>query len=144
MNILVIYNSKNGHTQEVANKIARIARSLNHHAKVKSVAEVHRPDIVIADVIFVGTWVHGLVLFGVRPAGADLWVPALPSFEGKPVGIFCTYMFNPRSSLQMLSKLLEAQGASIRGQHALQRDHVDDGLEAFVEEIIISAHRIPA
>lgn len=144
MNVLIIFNSKSGHTEVVAKKIARIAHNLNHHVKVRSVAEVQRVDILDADVIFVGTWVHGLVLFGVRPAGADLWVPALPSLQGKPVGIFCTYKFNPRSTLRMLSKLLEAHGASIRGQHAFQRDHVDDGLESFVQQVIVSAHQLHA
>src|SRR5215213_7035809 len=105
MNILVLYNSRNGHTGLAAQAIAQAARDQHHRLNLRSVIEVQQADIENADVLFVGTWVHGLILFGVHPAGAELWVPALPSLEGKPIGIFCTYAFNPRASLQTLGDM---------------------------------------
>jgi flavodoxin len=134
--LLVLYNSRNGHTRDAAEGIAQVIRDLNHEAVVKSVIEVQKKDIEKAEALFVGTWVHGLILFGVKPAGAEMWVPALPSLEGKPVAVFCTYAFNPRRSLQMLSELLAGRGATIIGQRAFHRSRLRDGAVPFVQDAL--------
>jgi hypothetical protein len=135
MNILVLYQSRKGHTRDTAEAIAQVARDLNHTVKVKSVIEVQQADVDNADALFIGTWVQGFILFGVKPAGADLWVRAIPLPEGKPVGVFCTYAFNPRGSLQKLSNLLSARGARIIGQRAFHRSRPHEGIEKFVQSI---------
>lgn len=139
MNILVLYHSRNGHTQNAADFLADAVRDLKHEVIVKSVTEVNQTDVAKADVLFIGTWVHGLILFGVRPAGAELWVPSLPSLKGKPVGVFCTYAFNPRGSLHTLGHLLAAKGAVILGQHAFHRNRIHEGVAQFVQSILQSA-----
>lgn len=139
MNVLVLYNSRNGHTRAAAEAVAQAARDLKHAVSIKSVIEVRKTDVESADALFVGTWVHGLILFGVRPAGADLWAPALPSLEGKPVGMFCTYAFNPRGSLRALGALLTARGARIAGQHAVHRSRPDAGAASFVQNTLQAA-----
>lgn len=144
MNVLVLYQSRNGHTLEAAEAIAQAARDLKYEVVLKSVIEVSKADIERADKLFVGTWVSGMILFGVKPAGAELWVPALPSFEGKPVGIFCTYAFNPRSSLDALAAMLEAKGATVVGQHAFHRSHTDEGAAQFVQNILQSKQPVRA
>lgn len=143
MNVIVLYQSRKGHTRAAAESIAQAARDLNHAVVVKSVIEVLKADVEQADVLFVGTWVQGFILFGVKPAGADLWVRALPSLDGKPVGVFCTYAFNPRGSLRMLGDLLTAKGAIILGQRAFHRSRTADGAEQFVESILQPAERTP-
>jgi flavodoxin len=144
MNVLVLYNSRGGHTRDAAEPIAKAARDLYYTVTIKSVIEVQKADIENADALFVGTWVHGLILFGVRPAGAELWVPALPSLAGKPVGIFCTYAFNPRGSLRTLGAMLSARGAAIVGQRAFHRSRPGDGAESFVQTVLQSAERVVA
>jgi len=138
MNVLVLYQSRSGHTRRAAEAIALTARGLNHTVNIKSVIEVHKDDIESADLVFIGTWVQGFILFGVKPAGAALWVRALPQFAGKPVGIFCTYAFNPHNSLQTFGKQLEKQGATIAGQHAFHRNRVNEGAVKFVQSVIDS------
>jgi hypothetical protein len=88
--------------------------------------------------LFVGPWVHGMVLFSVRPAGAEQWVPSLPPLSGKPVGIFCTYVFHPRGSLQALDEMLEARGATICAQRAFHRSRPGDGAEELVRSMLWS------
>lgn len=144
MNILVLYQSRNGHTRDAAEAIAQSARAMTHTVTIKSVIEVKKSDIETADVLFVGTWVQGFILFGVKPAGADLWVKALPSLAGKPVGIFCTYAFHPRSSLQTLGELLSARGATIVGQRAFHRRNPTDGTESFVRQMLQSVEQTAA
>jgi flavodoxin len=141
MNVLVLYQSRNGHTREAADGIADAARRLNHNATIQAVSQVRAADIEAADVVFVGTWVQGYILFGVKPAGATLWVPALPSLNGKPVGLFCTYLFNPRGSLKTLGAMLEARGATVRGQHAFHRARPHQGAEAFVQSVLQASGR---
>jgi len=141
MNVLVLYQSRKGHTKAAAEAIAQVARGLNHEVAVKSVIEVLQADVERADVLFVGTWVQGFILFGVRPAGADLWAAALPSLDGKPVGVFCTYLFNPRGSLGMLGDLLAARGGTLVGQRAFHQSRTDDGAEPFVQSALQAAVR---
>jgi flavodoxin len=136
MNVLIAYNSRTGHTHQAADAIATAARKLGHEASVKRVSEVQAGDVQAADVLFVGTWVAGFILFGVKPAGADQWVPALPSLDGKPVAVFCTYAFNPRGSLRTLANLLEKRGAKIQGQHAFHRSQTSAGAEEFVSQVL--------
>ncbi len=144
MNVLVLYQSRSGHTRDAAEAIAQAARDLKYEVSLKSVIEVRKADVENADALFVGTWVHGLILFGVRPAGAELWVPALPSLEGKPVGVFCTYAFNPRGSLRTLGAMLAARGATILGQRAFHRSRPGDGAAPFVQSVLQSAERVLA
>ncbi|RPJ02729.1 MAG: hypothetical protein EHM39_01220 [Chloroflexi bacterium] len=136
MNVLVLYQSRNGHTRAAAEGIAEAARRLNHEAVVQSVSQVRAADIERADAIFIGTWVQGYILFGVKPAGATLWAPALPSLKGKAVGVFCTYAFSPRGSLHALGAMLEARGATVLGQHAFHRRRPQHGAEPFVQRIL--------
>lgn len=136
MNVLVLYQSRGGHTRDAAEAIAQAARHLKHETAVESVIQVRPADIEQADVLFVGTWVQGFILFGVKPAGAELWVPALPSLEGKTVGIFCTYAFHPRGSLRTLGTMLETQGATVMGQHAFHRRNPGKGADHFARSVL--------
>lgn len=142
MNVLILYQSQNGHTQAAAEAIAQATRNLKHETVIKSVNQVRSSDIENADVLFVGTWVQGFILFGVKPAGAALWAPALPSLQGKAVGVFCTYAFSPRGSLRALGAMLEARGATIVGQHAFHRWHPGNGADRFAQSIVQLAERM--
>ena len=78
MTVLVLYQSRTGNTRATAEAIAQAARDLKHEVVIKSVIEVVKSDVEQADALFIGTWVQGFILFGVKPAGATLWVPSLP------------------------------------------------------------------
>ena len=139
MNVLVLYQSRSGNTRQVAEMIAQAVRDQNHSVTLKSVIEVMKKDVEAADLLFIGTWIQGFILFGVKPAGADLWVPSLPSLEGKSVAIFCTYAFNPRKSLPKLGAMLEAKGATIVGQRAFHRRNLTNGVDSFAKQVLQSA-----
>lgn len=141
MKALVLYQSRGGRTRQAAEAIAQAARGQNHEVTIKSVIEVREADVSGADLLFIGTWVQGFILFGVKPAGADSWVPALPPLQGKPAGVFCTYAFNPRSSLKKLGDLLAARGAVIVGQKAFHRSRPSEGAENFVQSVLHAAKK---
>jgi hypothetical protein len=144
MNVLVIYQSRSGHTRQAAEAIAQTVRDMNHEVKIKSVIEVRKADVDNADALFVGTWVQGFILFGVKPAGAELWVPSLPSLDEKPTGIFCTHAFNPRGSLESFARLLTARGARVVSQRAFHRNHLDNDIKSFVVSVLQSAEPVLA
>jgi len=136
MKVLVLYLSQTGKTEAAAEGIAEAAQKLGHEVDVKSVGKVSQADVDGADLLFIGTWVQGLILFGVKPAKADLWVPNLPSLDGKPVGVFCTYAFNPRGSLDKLSDMLRGRGANPVTQQAFHRNKLTEGADYFVNRTI--------
>jgi flavodoxin len=138
MHVLILYQSRHGHTRQAAEAIAQVVSNHHNTVKIKSVIEVQKADLEQADVLFVGTWVQGLILFGVRPAEARLWVPALPSLKDKPVGIFCTYAFHPRDSLRMLAEMLTERGAVVVDQQAFHRNRPANGVEPFVQRVLRS------
>ena len=136
MRALVAYESQAGHTHQAAEAIATAARAQGHQVVVKPIADVEPGDVQSAEVLFLGTWVHGYILFGVEPAGAAIWVPGLPDLTGKPVGVFCTYAFFPRAALHALSALLRARGATIRCERAFHRSRPADGADEFVRSVV--------
>lgn len=139
MRALVAYESRTGHTQQAAEAIAEVVRKMHGEAVVKPITEVKAADVQLADVLFLGTWVQGHFFFNVKPAGAEEWVPNLPSLRGKTVGVFCTYLFNPRGSLARLSTMLEAKGAKTRGERAFRRSRPAEGVDAFVRDVLAAS-----
>ena len=136
MNVLVLYQSRSGNTRATAEFITSAVRAQGHDVTIKSVIEVRQADAEGADLLFIGTWIQGFILFGVKPAGADLWVRALPPLDGKPVAIFCTYAFSPRSSLDKLAGMLSARGAHAIAQQAFHRRRLTEGVDAFVLKVL--------
>ena len=88
---------------------------------------VTNPDLhqlSVADLVFVGTWVDGLVLFGQRPGRATrLW--KLPVLDHKPVAVFCTYAINAGKALDKTVAILEAKGARVVGSRQFRRDRIE-------------------
>lgn len=139
MNVLVAYESQRGHTRQAAEAIATAVRGMGHQVVIKPVEQVRTVDMEQANAVFMGTWVQGLILFGVRPAGAKKWVPALPSLKGKQVGVFCTYGVNPRGAVHALGAMFEARGAKVLGEDAFHHNHPADGAEKFVQSVLVAA-----
>lgn len=106
MRVLVVYECRGGHTRQAAQAIAEAASRAGHPAEVKAMADVSPAEA--AEALFVGSWVDGFVLFGVRPARpARAWVEGLPSLTGNCAAVFATYAVNPRGALAELSTMLE-------------------------------------
>jgi menaquinone-dependent protoporphyrinogen IX oxidase len=136
MKVSVLYNSQKGHTAAAAEAMAQAARHLGHGVVVNAVNQARASEIDQADVIFIGTWVEGFILFGTKPAKATLWVPALPSLESKQVAIFCTYLFHPRGSLNTLQTMLEGRGATVVAQAAFRRNRAVESAPDFVRHVL--------
>jgi flavodoxin len=76
---------------------------------ISGLSRVRKPDyaaLQAADLVLVGTWVHGLFVVGQTPwALGELGT--LPVMKGKKAAAFCTYALNPRTSLQKMTSVLD-------------------------------------
>jgi hypothetical protein len=81
--------------------------------------------------------VEGFIVFGVKPAWAATgWLDQAPPLAGKPVGVFVTYAVNPRGSLGVLRRGVEAQGGKVVAEHASRRQHPEAGAADFTRRLL--------
>jgi flavodoxin len=105
---------------------------------ITGLSRVRQPDyaaIQAAEIVLVGTWVHGLIVVGVTPWGLTA-ISNLPAMQGKKAAVFCTFAVNPRRSLERLTGAVEATGASVVGGLALHRAKLAAHAEEFAERLI--------
>ena len=94
---------------------------------------MRQPDyaaIQDADIVLVGTWVHGLFVVGQTP-WALAAISNLPAMRGKRAAVFCTFALNPGKSLDKLTGAVEATGATVVGGLALSRSKLQAHSEEF-------------
>ena len=105
--------------------------------QISGFASLKQPDhaaIQDADVVVVGTWVHGLFVVGQAPWGVDR-LRALPTMAGKRVAAFCTYALNPGRSLDVLTRELDKTGGQVIGGLSIQRGHLAQHSEEFAARL---------
>ena len=87
MKAVVIFESRTGNTQRAAEMIGGELRRAGYDVSVRPVHGLKLTEVAEADLLAVGTWVDGLVLFGHRPGGTaklmTLPSPA-PQTGGRP------------------------------------------------------------
>ncbi len=135
MRALVIYESWTGNTARAARMIAADLASRGVEVTVYPLTDIGLKDLAEADVVFVGTWVDGLILFGHRP-GRKGRIRAMPVIDGKPVAAFMTYAVNAGKALDRFADVLAERGATVVARALLRRDHLDRGLDEFVSEAL--------
>jgi len=139
MRVLVAYESRGGRTRRAASAIADACRADGHDVTLLPVADVGRDEVEQCDVAAIGSWVEGFILFAVKPArAATRWLDQAPSFAGKPVGVFVTYAVNPRGSLGLLRRAVEARGGKVTAEHSGRRKNPEAGAEDFAHRLLAS------
>jgi hypothetical protein len=105
---------------------------------ITGLSKVRRPDyasIQEAEMVLVGTWVHGLIVVGVTPYGLPA-ISQLPAMRGKQAAVFCTFAVDPRRSLDRLTGAVEATGANVVGGLALHRGKLTAHAEEFADRLV--------
>ncbi len=137
MKVLVAYESRGGRTKQAAEAIADTVRAAGHETEARPLKEAGSEQVVAADLLFVGSWVQGLLFFGVGPAkAARQWVTGLPSLSGKHAAVFCTYALNPRGTLSALGSGLKAKGVSLGGEAAFHHRRPTEGAPEFARRVL--------
>ena len=136
MKATLLVESLTGNTWKAAELIADDLRqagwTINGLTKLKS------PDLTAiqdADMVLVGTWVHGLFVVGQTP-WALAAISNLPAMRGKRAAVFCTFALNPGRSLDKLTGAVGATGADVVGGLALSRSKLDEHSEVFASRLV--------
>jgi flavodoxin-like protein len=120
--VLILYESRRGFTLTVARAMRDGLREHGVDAMTAPLRSVDVGTIAASDALVVGTWVAGLILFGVGPApGVGEAVERLPDLEGRRTIVYCTCEVAPRGTLDTLSGWLERRGADVVGRAVFRR-----------------------
>lgn len=132
---VVIYESLTGNTARAAHLIGEAARDRGAEVAVYPVTAIGLKDLAEADIVFAGTWVDGLILFGHRPGRAGR-LRAMPVIDGKRVAAFMTYAIHAGRALERFRRLLEERGATVVAGRLLRRDRLPEGIDDLVDEAL--------
>ena len=135
MKAAVAYESMTGTTKRAAELIAR---ELARNGIDASVFPVTSPDynaLSAADLVIVGTWCDGFVLFGQRP-GRSGRLRKFPPIYDKRCVVFVTYAINEGKVLRRFQRLMEGRGANVIGGMSIRRDKLDTGTRDFVDRLL--------
>lgn len=135
MKAAVLFESLTGHTRLAGELIARNLQQLNWG--ITAVTPVSAPEmrgIQEADMIIVGTWVHGLFVVGQAPWGLGK-IAKLPALQGKLAATYCTFALNPADTLDKLDTTVSRLGAEVVGGLALHRGRLAEHAEEFAARL---------
>ncbi len=136
MKATLLVESLTGNTWKAAELIADDLRQEGW--TINGLTKLRTPDLAAiqdADMVLVGTWVHGLFVVGQTP-WALATISNLPAMRGKRAAVFCTFALNPGRSLDKLTGAVGATGADVVGGLALSRSKLDEHSEVFVERLV--------
>ena len=110
MKASLLVESLTGNTWRAAELVA--ANLQQEGWSITGLSPMRRPDhasIQAADLVLVGTWVHGAFVIGQAPWGIGN-IRALPSLLGKRAVTFCTFALNPGRTLGAMESAVTALG----------------------------------
>ena len=135
MKAVVIYESLTGNTRKAAGFIGAQLERGGVETTVASITAVPYQALAEADLVIVGSWTDGLVLFGQKP-GRSGRLKKLPYISGKRCAVFCTYAIDAGSVLDKMVALMEDRGAEVIGGMTIRRDDLAGGSKDFVERVL--------
>jgi flavodoxin len=132
----LLVESLTGNTWTAAEKVAGLlAQERWTITGLSKVREPSHASIQAADIVLVGTWVHGAFVFGQSPWGAAN-IANLPAMRGKRAAAFCTFALDPGKSLDKLTGALGDTGAYVIGGLAMHRGKLDEHAEIFATRLL--------
>lgn len=132
---VVIYESLTGNTARAARLVAEHAVAAGAEVSVFPIDDIGLKDLAEADVVFLGTWVDGLILVGHRPGRAGK-LRRLPVIDGKRAALFMTYAVHAGKALERFAHVVEERGAVVVGRQLFRRDRVEVGVDDFVQNAL--------
>jgi flavodoxin len=136
MKAALLIESLTGNTRKAGDLIAADLQQAGWG--ITGVSPVKQPDfgsIQDAEMIIVGTWVHGLFVVGQAPWGVAA-ISQLPPMQGKKAAVFCTFALSPGKTLDKLTSVVSLLGAEVIGGLALNRGKLEAHSEEFVARLV--------
>ena len=134
--VLVTYRSRTGNTEAAAEYIGGEFASRGHDVLVRPFDGLDFAEVSAADLVCVGTWVDGLILFGHRPGDTGK-LREIPMLWNKPTAAFMTYAFHPGNCIDEFADWLESElGANIIAGEAMRAKHLEKLAPGFVDDVL--------
>ena len=136
MKAAILVESLTGNTWKAAENIADLLQQ--ERWTITGLSKVKQPDhqsIHEADLVLVGTWVHGAFVVGQAPWAVNS-IANLPAMRGKKAAAFCTFALHPGRSLDKLTMALGDTGAYVIGGLAMNRGKLDQHSEEFAARLL--------
>ncbi len=137
LKVVVIHQSRTGNTKRAAELIGGVAEAAGTAVAVRPTTNIDMAELAEADLVFVGTWVDGLILFGHKPGDA-MKVRSIPKLWNKRVAAFMTYVFNDTGTTEKFTKLLQGHGADVVAARSLNRRRLETEAADFAAEVLAS------
>ena len=135
MKAVVIFESLTGNTRKAAGVIAAELERGGVRTTVSPITAVDYQALAEADLVVVGTWTDGLVLFGQRP-GRSGRLKKLPYISGKKCAVFVTYAVDAGNVLDKFVSLMEDRGGDVIGGMAIRRNDLAGGAQEFAGRVL--------
>jgi hypothetical protein len=135
MKAAVIYESLTGNTRKAAGYIAAALERGGVATTVSPTTAIDYQALADADLVVLGTWTDGLVLFGQRP-GRSGRLKKLPYMSGKQCAVFVTYAIDAGNVLDKFVALVEDRGGEVLGGMTIRRDDLVGGAKDFAERLL--------
>lgn len=132
----ILVESLTGNTWKAAEHTADLLSQ--ERWTITGLSKVRTPDhaaIQAADIVLVGSWVHGAFVFGQAPWAVNS-IANLPAMRGKKAAAFCTFALHPGSSLDRLTSAVGETGAYVIGGLAISRGKLEQHTEEFAERLV--------
>ena len=138
MKVAVIYDSLTGNTKRAAHFIAEGFLAEGHEASVSPVNRLDLGAIGAADLVVLGSWVHGAFIIGQAPALElrQKFTGVLPSLEGKRCVTYCTYALTGTGVLDKMAKVAEGVGMRHEGGLLIKRSKLEEGANLLVDRVL--------
>lgn len=136
MKVLVTYRSRTGNTERAAEHIGGAFAGAGHEVLVRPYDGLDFAEVADADLVCVGTWVDGLILFGHRP-GETGKLREIPMLWNKPTAAFMTYAFHPGNCIDLFATWLEDElGARVVAGEAIRARDIEEIAPRFVNDLL--------
>jgi hypothetical protein len=136
MKAAILYTSLTGNTRRAGELIAgNLQQEGWGITTVCPLSGLEMAGIQDADMVIIGTWVHGLFVVGQAPWNLG-GIANLPPMRGKLSASFCTFALNPGKSLDKLDRALGGLGTEVIGGLALHRAKLEEHSEEFAARLV--------
>jgi hypothetical protein len=136
MKAAILFQSLSGNTRRAGELIAANLQQEGWGiTTVAPMKQLEMSAIQSADMVIIGTWVHGLFVVGQAPWGIGA-INHLPALRGKLAATYCTFALNPGTTLDKLDSAVSGLGAEVIGGLALHRSKLHAHAEEFAARLV--------
>lgn len=108
MKTSIIYNSRSGTTSAYAEEIGKFLTGNGIECRISSIDDYDREYLRSSDLVMLGCWTNGLMIFAQHPDRAWLtFVEDMPVIRKKKIALFTTYKIATGSMFRKMEKVLK-------------------------------------